>query len=92
MSRSIISNEHQCYLCGSVQWLDKHRILGGANRSKSERYGLWVYLCHYCHNEPPNGVHHNRERMDYLRAIAQAKFEKVYPDINFLRTFGRNYL
>ncbi|MBQ4443792.1 MAG: hypothetical protein II896_03925 [Clostridia bacterium] len=91
MAKSIISNQRICYLCGSTQWMERHHIFGGAFRQKSEHYGLWVYLCHYCHNEPPNGVHHNRERMDYLRRIGQHAFEKAYPDKPFAAEFGRNY-
>ncbi len=64
---SIISNEKKCYLCGSVRWLEVHHLYGGPNRKNSTKYGLVVYLCHHCHNEQPNGVHFNKERMDYLR-------------------------
>jgi len=89
---SIISNEKKCYLCGSSRWLELHHVFGGANRNKSTKYGLVVYLCHNCHNEPPLGVHHNRERMVYLRQIGQQAFMKHYPNKDFLKEFGRNYL
>ncbi len=90
---SIISNRKRCFICGSVQWLEVHHIMGGyANRKLSEQYGLMVYLCHYCHNEPPNGVHHNKEKMDWLRAEGQKRFEEEYPELDFLKVFGKNYL
>lgn len=89
---SIISNERKCYFCGSSRWLEVHHIFGGANRNKSTKYGLVVCLCHHCHNEPPNGVHHNKERMNYLRQIGQMAFEKYYPNKDFKKEFGRNYL
>lgn len=89
---SIVSNEKKCYLCGSSRWLELHHIFGGPNRNKSTQYGLVVYLCHHCHNEPPLGVHHNRERMVYLKLIGQQAFMKHYPEKNFLKEFGRNYL
>lgn len=89
---SIVSNETKCYLCGSVRWLECHHIYGGANRKKSTEYGLVVYLCHYCHNEPPLGVHHNKERMNYLRQIGQQAFIKYYPNKDFIKIFGKNYL
>ena len=81
-----------CYLCGRYGQLEWHHIFGGANRKNSERYGLTVPLCHECHNEPPNGVHFNRERMDALRAEGQRKFESIYSQDEFMRIFGRNYL
>ena len=51
-----------------------------------------VPLCHFCHNEPPNGVHFNRKNMDKLRAIGQKRFQEVYPELNFVKIFGRNYI
>lgn len=90
--RSIVSNEKQCYLCGSVRWLEVHHIFNAANRKNSTKYGLVVYLCHYCHNEPPNGVHHNIERMLYLKRIGQKAFEEHYSNEEFIKIFGRNYL
>ena len=90
--KSIISKEESCFLCGSKNWLEKHHLYGGANRKKSEQYGLWVYLCHYCHNEPPYGVHHNANNMQQLREFGQRVFEDTYPDKNFLQEFGKNYL
>lgn len=92
MHGSIIDNERRCFLCGSVRWLERHHIFGASNRKKSEQYGLWVYLCHFCHNEPPNGVHHNKTHMLLLKKIGQDAFQKTYPEKNFLKEFGRNYL
>lgn len=90
--RSILSNERKCYICGSVRWIECHHVFGGPNRKKSTKYGLVVYLCHHCHNEPPNGVHFNRKTMDWLRAKGQQAFIEHYPNEDFLKIFGRNYL
>lgn len=105
MSKSIISNEYVCFFCGArcsvygkedgpktIFPLEKHHIFGGANRKKSEHYGLWVNLCHDHHNEPPDGVHFNKEKMDMLRAIGQRAFQKGYPEKDFMKEFGKNYL
>lgn len=89
---SIFSNEKSCFMCGTNRWLEMHHVFGGANRKKSERYGLVVCLCHYCHNEPPDGVHHNKEKMDWLRAEGQKRFEETYKGLDFLKEFGKNYL
>lgn len=91
MAKSILSNEPVCFMCGSTIWLERHHIFGASNRKKSEKYGLWVYLCKWCHNEPPTGVHHNIERMRWLQKQGQQAFEKQYPKKNFLQEFGRNY-
>lgn len=90
--KSIMTEDMEhCFLCGSSSWIEVHHIFGGANRTNSTRYGLVVPLCHYCHNEPPNGVHHNKERMDHLHKLGQQKFQEVYSD-NFLKIFHKNYL
>ena len=95
MGRSIIQdNAHHCFMCGSHRWLEWHHVFGGALRDKSDRLGLVVRLCHYCHNEPPNGVHQNRERRKKLQAYAQKKamaaFDWSVED--FIREFYKNYL
>ena len=52
--------------------LDKHHIFGGANRRKSERLGLMVYLCHgSCHLNGARAVHNCRETMDALHEYGQ---------------------
>ena len=78
MAKSILQDEKECFICHTTQNLERHHIFGGAYRSKSERDGLTVYLCHRHHNEPPCGVHHDRERMDWLRAIGQRRYMEHY--------------
>jgi hypothetical protein len=89
--KSIIQSERECFICGSP-YVEEHHIFGGAYRKKSEQYGLKVFLCHCDHNEPPNGVHHNKSTMQYFHELGQKAFEKHYPDKDFRKEFGRNYL
>ena len=91
---SIFQTEKHCFLCGSYSWLEEHHIFGAANRKKSEKYGLKVFLCHSCHNEPPAGVHHNAELNNELKAQAQEKAMQHYGwNIDdFRKIFGKNYL
>jgi len=89
--KSIIQlNSERCFLCGGIatEW---HHIFGGFNRNNSEKYGLKVKLCHNCHNEPPQGAHHNKRVRKMLEIIGQEAFEQAYPALNFLQIFGRNY-
>lgn len=67
-------------------------MFGAANRKNSEKYGLVVPLCHYCHNEPPDGVHFNKERRLRLQAKAQQMFESIEDHESFMDVFGRNYI
>ena len=82
----------KCAICGSKRWLELHHVFGASNRKNSEKYGLVVKLCHYCHNEPPRGVHHNKEMNLQLKKMAQRKFEETYTREFFMVIFGRSYL
>jgi hypothetical protein len=84
----------KCLICHSNIWLEWHHVFGAALKKKSEEYGLMVRLCHYCHNEPPDGVHHNKEIRLKLRAYAQKKaMEKNdWSTEDWLNIFPKNYL
>ena len=48
----------RCWLCGRWGWLEEHHIFGGANRKKSEKYGLKVGLCgDTCHRNGKDAAH-----------------------------------
>jgi hypothetical protein len=84
----------KCFICHTRNWLECHHVFGAAYRKKSEKYGLVVRLCHWCHNEAPNGVHHNKEIRRKLQAYAQEKAMEHYgwDTDRFIKEFGRNYL
>ena len=82
----------KCYLCGRAWGIEKHHVFGGSNRKKSEKYGMVVDLCHWCHNEPPDGVHHNSEVNHRLKAGFQGKFEETHSREEFRRIFGKSYI
>ena len=99
--KTINTREDGCYICGRNGYLELHHIFGAANRKHSTEDGLCVYLCRPCHNEPPNGVHFNKERMDALRRYGQTLYEnnliaegKTRQEAReaFIKRYGRNYL
>lgn len=93
MSKSIVSNERICLVCSTTHNLHKHHIFfGTGKRSLSEKYGCWCYLCGIHHNLSNAGVHFNKALDDELKIMCQKKFIKVYPDLDFLKIFGRSYL
>lgn len=92
MAESIMQGNKASYLSGRTDWLEKHHIYGGANRKLSEKYGLWVWLTHDEHNEPPHGVHHCREARLELQKQGQLAFMAKYPGEDFQAIFGRNFL
>ena len=94
MSESIICNEKVCFRCGTTKGLHRHHIISGsAFRKKSEKYGLWVYLC-VEHHTGDTGVH-SLKGMSYnyyLRKIAQERFEMTHTHEEWMKEFKRNYL
>lgn len=91
MSKSIISNERRCVVCGTTNALHVHHIFFGPNRKLSDKYGCWVYLCYPHHNGSNEGVHFNRKLDLELKDRCQRRFEEVYPDLDFMKIFGKNY-
>jgi hypothetical protein len=84
----------ECEICGSTMWLERHHVFNSAYRKKSEKFGAVADLCHFCHNEPPNGVHFNAENMQALKAKYQMMIMDKYgmTVTDFIREFGKNYL
>lgn len=92
---SIIHNleDRTCLICGTNQNIHIHEVFfGTANRKKSIQYGCCVCLCAKHHNMSNEGVHFNKALDNKLKQFTQKKFNEVYPDLDFLKIFGRNYL
>ena len=90
---SIIQDEKVCYLSGRTDQLELHHIFFGAGRRKlSDKYGMVVWLTHDLHNEPPNGVHFNVGLRRQLERIGQQAFQERFPDKDFRKIFGQNYI
>lgn len=96
-TESIIQDkdECECWICGKTDRLEVHHICHGtANRSLSDKYGLWVFLCPDCHRGT-NGVHgkngHHRDQT--LKCTAQRAFEnKIGSREEFRAIFGKSYI
>lgn len=88
-----------CYLCKKLYFdnsiksgLQEHHVFGGPNRALSEHFGLKVYLCIWHHTEGPEAVHKNANNMRIIREDGQRAFESKYPEMDFMKLFGKNYL
>ena len=98
MSKSIISNEHHCFICG-FPYVHKHHIYPGIGRRElSEHFGLWVYLCPRHHNQAGSyvavhsGMPDGKEIDRKLRVLGQQKFEETHTRDEFRQLFGKSYL
>lgn len=87
-----------CRLCGrngSTDPLECHHIFGGPYRSKSEKYGLTVWLCgNECHRLGEYAAHVNPETRLQLRQYGQEKAmeDQGWSIQDFIKEFGKNYL
>ena len=73
----------------------RHEVFFGvANRKKSIRDGLVVFLTPEMHNMSNSGVHFNREFDLYLKRIGQKAWMEYYGKTidDFIKEYGRNYL
>lgn len=90
---SILQERKECYVCGRVDCLEEHHIYpGNPNRKISERHGFKVWLCHWDHNEPPDGAHFNRALDLRLKRDCQAKYEESHTREAFRALIGKSYL
>lgn len=99
MAESIIQKDKtKCFICKQNPCgdpLDKHHVFGAALRSKSEKYGLTVYIHHEkCHIFGENAVHRNSQINRRLQQIAQKKAMQKYNWTveDFRKEFYKNYL
>lgn len=99
---SIIQSKQdkRCLLCVLLDddhrnhsYLEEHHIMFGAGRRElSEKYGLKCNLCLDHHRDSKVGVHSNQENAEMLMRLAQQRFKKEYPNLDWMQIFGKNYL
>lgn len=98
MESILQKDKTKCFICKQNPCgdpLDKHHVFGAALRSKSEKYGLTVYIHHNkCHIFGENAVHRNAEINRKLQAFAQKKAMKHYgwSVEDFRKKFYTNHL
>lgn len=91
--KSILQDSKICWKCGTTINLHCHHVFSGtANRKKSEKYGMKVWLCARHHNMSAEGVHFDKQFNDELKQYAQIAFEKKYSHEKFMQEFHKNYL
>lgn len=97
--QSILQSRKECYLCRKIfgqaveYGLEEHHVIfGTANRKKSEKYGLKVWLCQNHHRNGKMAVHQNRHVAELLIREAQIEFEGIYGHKKFMKEFGKNWI
>ena len=92
MAKSILQDEKECYITGSICDLHEHHIYPGKNRKISEKYGFKVWLRSDWHNMRDYGVHFNKNLDLRLKQECQAKFEETHTREEFIKLIGKSYL
>ena len=97
MSKSIISNEKQCYLCQTPYNLERHHIyFGTANRQISESQGCWIWLCNRHHTgkvKYDEGIHFNPDLDLRIKRECQEVWEREKGNRQeFRKLFGKSWL
>lgn len=98
MDSIIQKDKTHCFICGmnsNLEPLDCHHVFGGANRKKSEKYGLKVYIHHNkCHIFGENSVHKNAKVDRALKKLVQKKAMQRHgwTTEEFIAIFGKNYI
>jgi len=85
---SILTESNKCCMCPSTADLTWHEVFRGRNRANSMKYDLCLRLCYNCHEK----YQEDKDFNNYWHKQAQLKFIEVYPDLDFLEIFKRNYL
>lgn len=89
----MIQENKECFFCLSTQNLERHHIFyGTANRAKSEKYNLCIWLCAKHHRDHTEGVHFSKNKDGVLKIIAQEEFEKEHTREEFIKEFGKSWI
>ena len=95
MRESILQDRICCKKCGAVRNLHAHEVFGGsANRDKSKKDKMVIYLCGKHHNLSSEGIHSNRKWDLEEKRSAQIVWMDFYQktEEQFIERYGRSYL
>ena len=91
MAKSImITEKGKCYICRRFIQTEEHHIFEGANRKASEKYGLKLDVCRFCHRD----IHDHPAKHAYLKPAAQYRAMYVYGWTieDFRKRFRKSYI
>jgi len=84
--------ENKCAVCG-LPYACTHEVFGGTGkRQLSIKYKMQIHLCYRHHLDHKAGIHYNLIFRNKIQREYQKKFNKMYPDLDFEKIFGKNYL
>lgn len=84
-------NNDYCDVCGKYIYggKDKHHLMNGPYRQKSEEDGLYIYLHHSCHM----WLHNHPKSMRTFKQKGQKYYEEhIGSREDFIKRYGKSYL
>ncbi len=90
--QSLLQESKQCFITERTDYLHKHHIYGGCNRTISEEEGFFIYLIPEFHTIGPEAVHNDDEFLKSLQEICQSLYEENHTRDEFIRLIGQNYI
>lgn len=80
-----------CSICGNIG-AELHEVYYGKNRQLSIQYKMQIRLCANHHRIGKSAIHNDKDFSDRIKREYQEKFIVMYPDLDFVKIFGKNYL
>ena len=92
-------SDKRCFLCMILDndyrihsYVEEHHVLYGSRKWISDAYGLRVNLCRKHHRQDEDALHDNWEYSLLLKQRAQQAFIEAYPEEDWMKIVGKNYL
>lgn len=86
----LTTNLDKCIICGKKRDNLHEIFYGTGKRQLSIKYGCVIPLCYQHHLEIHN-IRNNGVLSIIWKVKCQEMFDKVYPNLDFLEIFGKNY-
>ncbi len=86
----LTTNLDKCIICGKKRDNLHEIFYGTGKRQLSIKYGCVIPLC-YQHHLEIHDIHNNGVLSIIWKVKCQEMFDKVYPNLDFLEIFGKNY-
>ncbi len=89
--KSILQDRKECFVTGRTEALHKHHVFEGtANRRKSEKWGLYIWLIPEFHTGP-RGIHFDFNFDLRIKKYAQQRFVDRWGYGKWMDEFHKDY-
>lgn len=90
--QSLLQENKECFITERTDYLHKHHIYGGSNRTISEEEGFFIYLIPELHTTTAQGIHNDDEFLKAMKKICQHIYEENHTREEFIKLIGKSYI